>query len=67
MKALYSAVRGWQDTAPVKAVRLFERAQFVNNHPGWTYRDYDEASAGDILFDREFQAMIAPIPKANNG
>ena len=42
---------------------MFERAQFVNSHPGWTYRDYDEARAGDIAFDREFHAMIAPLPK----
>jgi hypothetical protein len=48
-------------------LRLFERAQFVNAHPGWTYRDYDEASAGDIAFDREFQAMIAPIKGGGNG
>jgi hypothetical protein len=46
-------------------VRLFERARFVNDH-GWTYREYDEARAGDILFDAEFQAMIRPLPKGKN-
>lgn len=42
---------------------MFERAHFVNSHPGWTYQDYDSARAGDIAFDREYQAMIAPMPK----
>jgi hypothetical protein len=51
----------------VRALRLFERAQFVNSHPGWTYRDYDEASAGDIAFDLEYHAMIAPLQKATDG
>ena len=48
------------------AVRLFERARFVAEHPGWTYRDYDEAAAADILFDREYRAMIQPIPKSDH-
>jgi hypothetical protein len=47
-----------QHTAPVKALRLAERAQFVKDHPGWTFRDYDEANAGDILFMREFEKML---------
>jgi hypothetical protein len=58
---LHSAVRGWQDAAPQKALRLFDRAHFIHEHPGWTYRDYDAAAAGDILFDREYHAMIAPM------
>jgi hypothetical protein len=54
-------VRGWQDTASAKGILLFERAQFVHDHPGYTYREYDRTAAGDILFDAEFHAMIAPI------
>jgi hypothetical protein len=44
------------------ATRLFERYLFVKQHPGWTYRDYDEATGGDVLLDAEFakveQAMM---------
>lgn len=50
--ALFDAVDGYRQTAPVQAVRAMERAQYVNQHPGWTYRDYDEAAAGDIWIDR---------------
>lgn len=45
-------------TAPASAVRLSERAQFVKDHPGWTFEDYDNAAAGDILFMREYEKMI---------
>jgi hypothetical protein len=42
----------------VAAVRWFERAKFVHEHAGWTYRDYDEADAGDILLDGEYLNML---------
>ncbi len=61
MTALYGALHGWQDTVPALALRWFERARFVNEHPGWTYRDYDEAAAGDILLDRDYHALLAPL------
>ena len=50
-----------QHTAPAKAIRLAERAQFVLDHPGWTFVDYDSAAAGDIAFMREFERMRAAV------
>jgi len=50
-------MRGWQETAPQGVIRWFERAQFVHEHVGWTYRDYDEADAADILLDRDYHAI----------
>jgi hypothetical protein len=44
---------------------LFDRAHFIHEHPGWTYLDYDAAAAGDILFDREYHAMIAPLAEGH--
>jgi len=67
MRALGSALHGWQDTAPLRAVHWFERAQFVTHHAGWTYRDYDEASAGDILLDRDYQAIVAGLKDKDEG
>lgn len=43
------------------AIRWYKRAKFVAEHPGWTYRDYDEASAADILLDQEYRAMIGNL------
>lgn len=67
MTALYSAVRGWQSTAPVDAIRLFERYLFVKQHPAYTYAAYDAAAAGDIMLDAEFakveQAMMDKAKK----
>lgn len=60
-------MKGWQDTAPAGAVAWFERARFVNEHPGWTYRDYDEAEAGDILLDGEYQTIMSNLRKGHNG
>jgi len=37
---------------------MAERAQFVIDHPGWTFADYDNAKAGDILFMREYEKML---------
>ncbi len=61
MRALGAALHGWQDTAPLSAVRWFQRAQFVHDHPAYRYRDYDEASAGDILLDRDYHAIVAGL------
>lgn len=49
---------GIQRKAPVQANQLAERAQFVKDHPGWTFTDYDTAAAGDILFMREYEKML---------
>jgi hypothetical protein len=56
-------MQGWQTTAPSDAVKAFERYKFVNGHAGWTYRDYDEAAASDILLDKDFTAMLQPVGK----
>lgn len=48
---------GMASAAPRKALRLAERAQFVKDHPGWTFADYDAAAAGDIAFQREYERM----------
>ena len=61
MRELFAALKGWQETAPEKALRWFERAQFIAEHAGWTYRDYDEAEAGDILLDKEYRSMMSGL------
>lgn len=48
---------GMSHTAPKAAVQRAERAQFVREHPGWTFADYDAAAAGDIAFQREYERM----------
>lgn len=48
---------GQEPTAPIEAIRLAERAQFILDHPGWTFEDYDNAAAGDLLFLTEYQKM----------
>lgn len=63
MRALYAALKGWQRTAPATAVAWFERAKFVNEHAGWTYRDYDEAEAGDILLDGDYQTLMRNLTR----
>jgi len=63
MRALYSALKGWSDTAPVAATAWFERHKWIEEHPGWTYRDYDEAEAGDILLERDYRNMMASLLK----
>jgi hypothetical protein len=74
MRALYAAILGQGQTAPIKALKLAERSQWIEDHPGWTFRDYDEAPAGAILFHRDFltmqreaerQALDAAKAKAN--
>ena len=54
-------MRGWQDTAPLVALRWFARAKFVHEHPAYKYPDYDAADAGDILMDAEYHALLAPL------
>lgn len=58
MRGLYAAMLGMSKTVPEKANRLAERAQFVKDHPGWTFADYDTARAGDIAFMREYEKML---------
>ena len=63
MRALYAALKGWQDTAPEPAVAWLKRVRFVHEHSGWTYRDYDEAEAGDILLDQEYLTLMHNLRK----
>jgi len=58
LKALFCALKGWQKTAPDAAVKWFDRMKFVHDHSGWTFRDYDEAAASDILLDRDWHTMM---------
>jgi len=44
-------------TAPLRAWRWHERHRWIEEHPGWTFADYDAASAGDILLHGEYQKM----------
>jgi len=59
MRALFAGLKGWSTTAPAHAIRWFERAQFVHDHPAYRYSDYDDADAGDILLDKDFHNMLA--------
>lgn len=52
---------GMSRTAPLHATRLAERAQFVKDHPGWTFADYDNAAAGDIAFQRSYEQMLRGV------
>ena len=58
MTALWGCIMGIQRTAPVMANRKAERAQFIIDHPGWTFEDYDKARGGDITFLRDYEKMI---------
>ena len=40
---------------------MYDRARWIDEHPGWTFEMYDHANAGDILFQREYAAMNAPL------
>jgi hypothetical protein len=44
-------------------VQWFDRAKFIHDHPRWTFRDYDEADAADILLDRDYHAMMEGLLK----
>ena len=50
-------------TAPVKALRWHERHRWIEDHPGWTFADYDAASAADILLHSEYQKMTREAEK----
>jgi hypothetical protein len=63
LKALFSGLKGWTRTAPQSAVKWFERMKFVHDHSGWTFRDYDEADAADILLDHDYHAMMEGLLK----
>lgn len=67
LRALFAALKGWQETAPETAIRWWERAKFIHEHQGWTYRDYDDASAGDILLDQEYLSMMAGLHGKSSG
>lgn len=49
---------GMEPTAPVRANLLAARAQFIEDHPGWTFADYDTAAAGDIAFQNEYRKIV---------
>lgn len=40
-----------------------ERAQFVIDHPAYTLAEYDRTPAGDIVFLRRYETMIAEAQK----
>lgn len=61
LKALYEGLKGWSDTAPEKAIRWYERQKWIEEHPGWTFRDYDEADAADILLNRDYRNMLSNL------
>jgi len=31
---------------------------WIQKHPGWTYRDYDETAASDLALHAEFEALL---------
>jgi hypothetical protein len=56
-RALFAALKGWQQTAPLTATRAWQRWLFVRER-GWTYEQYDACAAADLLLDAEFSAMV---------
>lgn len=58
MTGLYAHMLGMDKTAPLKAVVLAERAQFVMDHPAYTLAEYDRTPAGDIAFQRAYETMV---------
>jgi hypothetical protein len=48
------------------AVQRWERFRWVEDHPGWTYDDYDNAKASDIGLAREFLRMMQPMTDKDN-
>ena len=49
--------------APLRALRWWERHHWVEDHPGWTFADYDAASAGDILLHSEYLKIQREVEK----
>jgi hypothetical protein len=44
-------------TAPAAALRWEQRHRWLADHPAWTFADYDNAAAGDILSHGEYLKM----------
>lgn len=44
-------------TAPASALRWEQRHRWIEQHPAWTFADYDNAAAGDILSHTEYMTM----------
>lgn len=57
MRALYAALLDMASTAPRKAITWYERHAWIEDHPGWTFADYDQAAAGDILRHDDYLKM----------
>lgn len=54
-------MQGWSKTVPVKALQMFEMAQFLEKlNWAWTPEQYRAARAGDIAWLREYWALTAP-------
>ena len=50
------ASQGWPSFRTISGDWL-ERAQWIIDHPGWTFAAYDAAAAGDITFQRAYETM----------
>lgn len=59
MKALWAAVTDMTPTAPAAGVALLKRAAWIDQHHGWTFEMYDHAKAADILFQDEYDHLMA--------
>jgi hypothetical protein len=46
---------------------LFKRWRYVQEHPGWTYADYDACAAGDLLLHDEFAALWSGLLSKDKG
>lgn len=57
MKALAEYMRGTHPTAPVRGIELIKRAAWIERYH-WTFDQYDNAKAGDILFQAEFDYLL---------
>jgi hypothetical protein len=55
---LFAAVTGQAATAPAAGLALFKRAAWIAEHH-WTFEQYDNAKAADILFQAEYDRLIA--------
>lgn len=49
---------GQAATAPVAGLALFKRAAWVAEHH-WTFEQYDNAKAADILWQDEYERLVA--------
>jgi len=53
-------MRRGEQSAPIGAVEWLRRHAWIEDHSGWTFDDYDNARAGDILTHEEYHKLIAP-------